>query len=407
MGRPHPRMSAFAALAASAVVITTTAVAADYDIFRPPLPMANHESALVGRYHLKKGAPTICPLVAEVTAPLKGWRNMMNLHLISNVSDVYVATSSVEAGVFSFDGVACQSYGPLSVVWTDRQEPPERTYGMMDFDQAVWRCGEDVQMNGIFVDHDVLDWVLYANGPNGLDCTYIAYASAPEREEVSAGGTVPAPNTTTGGGVVILNPQYGTKEGALPAPEESASCFPAAATVELADGSTAALGALPAGSTVRVGAGAHSDVFGWSHRQTGGRHAYVRLTHGDGAAAAASATRDLLLSPGHLVYANGVLVPARDVVVGDALATPGTGTGVSVVVAVGTAVAVGKVNPHTLHGDVVVDGVRVSTYKDALHPSVAHALLAPARAAYRAGLSAEPLGRLLYNGVPGWGRWRA
>ncbi|KAK1858516.1 hypothetical protein I4F81_001117 [Pyropia yezoensis] len=210
---------------------------------------------------------------------------------------------------------------------------------------------------------------------------------------------------------------FGTGEEAVegtPVPsDDEPACFPAAATVELADGSTTELAALSAGMAVRVAqgahTGAHSHVYGWSHRQLDGRHTYVRLSHVPEAAAGDErpAPRHLLLSPGHLLYVGGSLVPARSVRVGDALATPGVAGGVSRVVATGTTTAAGKVNPHTLSGDLLVDGVRVSTYTDALPTVVAHALLAPARAAFRAGLSVEPMGRLLYGGVPGWRRWWA
>ena len=47
----------------------------------------------------------------------------------------------------------------------------------------------------------------------------------------------------------------------------------------------------------------------------------------------------------------------------------------------------GLYNPHTLHGDVVVDGVLTSTYTGVVHPALAHALLAPLRQLYSAGLS--------------------
>ena len=411
MGGPRPRMLALAALMAAALVITTTAVAADYHLTRPPLPISDHEAALVGHFELSKDADANnsahCPSFAAVSAPLKGWRDLTRRYRGLEKSSLYRAEAVVDAGIFSFDGVACEAPDALFVYWYFSTKSPLRSYSFYLRPWASWQCGylrlDDISFTGRRRGLHSLRTL----GPNWFDCTYIATDSEPKREEVSAVGTGAAPNTTSGGGAENLHPRDGMKGDNSPSPEGTASCFPAAATVELADGSTAALGALPAGSTVRVGARTHSDVFGWSHRQTGGRHAYVRLTHVDGAGAPAAATRDLLLSPGHLVYANGMRVPARDVVVGDALTTPGTATRVSRVVAVGSAVAVGKVNPHTLHGDVVVDGVRVSSYTDALHPTVAHALLAPARAAYRAGLSAEPLGRLLYNGVPGWGGWRA
>ena len=43
-------------------------------------------------------------------------------------------------------------------------------------------------------------------------------------------------------------------------------------------------------------------------------------------------------------------------------------------------------NPHTLQGDIVVDGVLTSTYTAAFSPTLAHIVLAPLRAMYRAGV---------------------
>ena len=53
---------------------------------------------------------------------------------------------------------------------------------------------------------------------------------------------------------------------------------------------------------------------------------------------------------------------------------------------------VGLFNPQTKHGDIVVDGVRVSTYTHAVHRNMAHAMLAPFRLARaRLGLSMQLL----------------
>lgn len=46
---------------------------------------------------------------------------------------------------------------------------------------------------------------------------------------------------------------------------------------------------------------------------------------------------------------------------------------------------VGRYAPHTMGGDIVVNGVLVSTYTTAVHPVLAHVLLAPMRMLHRAG----------------------
>jgi hypothetical protein len=46
---------------------------------------------------------------------------------------------------------------------------------------------------------------------------------------------------------------------------------------------------------------------------------------------------------------------------------------------VSTEWAEGLYNPHTMHGDIVVDGVHTSTYTDSVAPALAHALLWPVR----------------------------
>lgn len=173
---------------------------------------------------------------------------------------------------------------------------------------------------------------------------------------------------------------------------DSGSCFPASAKVQLADGSHVPLHALPVGASVRVAAGvhdgAHSAVIGWSHKVGGVQSEFVAVTHSAG---------KLVLSPGHYVYVGGVAVTARSVRAGDVL-TLGDG-GVASVAEVGREVATGLYNAHTAHGDVVVDGVVVSTYTDAVHPVVAHALLAPVRLAVRLGV-VDPLGSFLYDARP-------
>jgi len=174
----------------------------------------------------------------------------------------------------------------------------------------------------------------------------------------------------------------------------SPSCFPAAAAVTRADGSTAAMADVVVGDALRVAVAAAGDagasrVYMFAHRLAGGTYDFVQLTTSDGAAPT------LTLSPGHLVYlADGRLVAAADVVPGDGLqrAAPlalggGAGNGTAAPPAVWVRAAShvqrrGLYNPLTLHGDLIVDGYRVSTFTTDVPPVVGAVLSAPLRALY-------------------------
>jgi len=138
---------------------------------------------------------------------------------------------------------------------------------------------------------------------------------------------------------------------------------------------------LAIGDKVRVAAGdvpaAFSPVFMFTHRLPTEPRAYVRLGLADGGALVASA--------GHYVYAGERLVAAAAVAIGDTLqvVAPGGGWTAVAVTSVSRVDAAGLYNPQTLHGDIIVDGVRASTFTVAVAPAVASKLLAPLRAVYR------------------------
>eukprot|EP00179_Madagascaria_erythrocladioides_P004759 CAMPEP_0198317132 /NCGR_PEP_ID=MMETSP1450-20131203/6725_1 /TAXON_ID=753684 ORGANISM="Madagascaria erythrocladiodes, Strain CCMP3234" /NCGR_SAMPLE_ID=MMETSP1450 /ASSEMBLY_ACC=CAM_ASM_001115 /LENGTH=411 /DNA_ID=CAMNT_0044020315 /DNA_START=150 /DNA_END=1385 /DNA_ORIENTATION=+ len=159
--------------------------------------------------------------------------------------------------------------------------------------------------------------------------------------------------------------------------ETIAECYPGSATVEIRDGGVKRMADLQLGDAVKTSDGQFSDVFFFSHRKTDGRNEYIRLASDD--------TDDVLeVSAGHLVYANGKLTPASKVAVGDSL-NRGDGSRVRVSM-IEKVVADGMYHPHTMQGDVVVNGFRTSGYTTAVAPQLAHVALAPLRVMYMMGV---------------------
>jgi Hint module len=177
----------------------------------------------------------------------------------------------------------------------------------------------------------------------------------------STGGAKNASNTTTSG----------NNSGS----PNSSSCFPADATVVTFAGAVKRMDELLAGDRVHVGRGQFSEVFMFTHKSADVAADFIVID------AALSGAR-LRVTPGHYLYVNEGLAAASTVVVGDAIEL--ADGSVDTVAAVSSAVLQGLYNPQTLQGDIVVDGVRASTYTTAVAPVFAHAVLTPLRAAYRA-----------------------
>jgi hypothetical protein len=155
-------------------------------------------------------------------------------------------------------------------------------------------------------------------------------------------------------------------------------CFPAAATVELENGSTKTMAEVQIGDRVLVAAGVYSPVYMFSHRLEAVKTAFVTVE-------AAGLATPLQLTPDHYLYVNGELATAATVTVGDAITLRDGAR--AAVTKVHTTWAQGLYNPHTLHGDIVVNGVTTSTYTQGIAPALAHAALWPVRALYAAGLA--------------------
>jgi preprotein translocase subunit YajC len=147
--------------------------------------------------------------------------------------------------------------------------------------------------------------------------------------------------------------------------------------VQLESGKVVTMDKLHIGDRVLVAPGQYSEVYLFTHRLPEAMAEVVKLST-DGA-------KQLRLTPNHYVYVNGTLAAAHVVQPGDKV-TLADGTQAAVV-NVTREMANGLFNPHTLHGDVVVDGIITSTYTQGIAPGLAHAALWPVRALYQAGIN--------------------
>ncbi|KAI0566877.1 hypothetical protein FGB62_5g53 [Gracilaria domingensis] len=163
--------------------------------------------------------------------------------------------------------------------------------------------------------------------------------------------------------------------------DDGSACFPAEATVELENGSFKTMETLELGDRVKVASGTFSPVFMFSHRMAGISYKFVRITTASG--------QSLALTKGHYLYVNGQMAAAESIRVGDFVETE---VGVVSVSSIESVVSRGLYNPQTIHGDIIVNGVRASTYTTAVETKTAHSLLLPLRAAFRfAGMTTSVL----------------
>jgi hypothetical protein len=158
------------------------------------------------------------------------------------------------------------------------------------------------------------------------------------------------------------------------ATKQSSACFPARATVMLENNSFIQMEELRVGHRVHVGQGIFSDVFMFTHRcrQSYKQFHVIKTTSG----------HNLTVTGDHYLYTNDMkLVSAESLRKGDSLMLEDGN--MSKISSVSFEWLYGLYNPHTLHGDIVVDGVRASTYTSRITPSFAHSILALFRTLYR------------------------
>ena len=157
--------------------------------------------------------------------------------------------------------------------------------------------------------------------------------------------------------------------------QAAASCFPAHSTVELENGSLQTMSNIKIGDKVLVAPNKYSEVYMFSHRSADSVSDFVKLE--------TSVNTTLLLTADHYLYLNSKLAAARLAKVGDTLLT-GDGSE-CLIVKVSSERATGLYNPHTLHGDIIVNGIKASSYTAAVAPTLAHGMLWPVRMLYALG----------------------
>lgn len=189
----------------------------------------------------------------------------------------------------------------------------------------------------------------------------------------------PSPNPN-----VTVSPSPTASASATPSPSvtedkpsKDKSCFPASAIVELESGKLVKMKGLKIGDRVRVGPSQFSTVIMFTHKDTRPVSQFVRVK--------TKSHHSISLSPGHYLHVKEGLKAAESVQIGDVL-TLSDGS-CSPVVAVDYVTSSGLFNPQTIDGRIVVDGVLASTYTTAIHPTLAHVLLAPVRFLFRLGLA--------------------
>ncbi|GAB0491432.1 hypothetical protein MMPV_002685 [Pyropia vietnamensis] len=256
-------------------------------------------------------------------------------------------------------------------------------------------------------------YLLLTPGPDSPGCIYAAVSDTNVKlEDINIGVDVLAPSeepVESGEPEMTTEPSEGPIGGGespppTPPPStEEPACFPASASVQMADGTVVRMDDLAVGDTLRTSPSTTGRVYFFSHADRLGVHSFVRLTTAAGAA--------ITLSRGHylpVVRAGGrgpaALTAASAVVAGDEL-TLASGQR-SPVVAVAAVSAVGLYAPHAVGGaGVVVDGVWASELTTAVTPAVATPALRVVRAvadlAARLGLT----GLRLPSGAGEWARF--
>lgn len=199
--------------------------------------------------------------------------------------------------------------------------------------------------------------------------------------QISANTTGSNMNGTDTSGAMINDPMDDSNgEGS------GGRCFPAYSTVELDTGRKIFMKDVQIGDRVRVSETDFSYILFFTHRLDAGDFDFLNLETADG--------RSISLTAKHLLYVNGELRTASSVRPNDLISDDSSLE--AQVTRVSKRNLPGLYNPHTLHGDIIVNGIRASCYTTEVPPRLAHFLLAPERLLFRA-FRVSLIGDMLHN----------
>lgn len=204
---------------------------------------------------------------------------------------------------------------------------------------------------------------------------------------------------------------YGELNITIPGSKEEESsvaddpaCFPANALVTLHSTDVVAIHRLSTHHRVLIAASSSApssyssnsgDVFSFSHRDSFTIARFIRLSF----STPSGRMNHLLLTGGHYIYRQQIslssnalptapipieLVPARQIRLGDSLLDSSNHP--LLITSVQHVYERGLYAPHTIQGELIVNGVRVSCFTTAVPPTVASVALAPLRLLHHAGL---------------------
>ncbi|CAN8073242.1 unnamed protein product [Agarophyton chilense] len=171
------------------------------------------------------------------------------------------------------------------------------------------------------------------------------------------------------------------------------SCFPASSTVQRSDGAIVQMEELRVGDEVLASSGKYSPIYTFSHRS---HDAYTEFVH------IRTKNHSLSLSSEHNLYVNGRMRYAGLVKEGEFVRGL---LGEERVLRVSREWQWGLYNPHTIDGEIVVDGVVCSCFTGAVSTGVAQGLLTPVRSAFSIGGTDWLLGWWLKDGLDSFLFW--
>lgn len=235
---------------------------------------------------------------------------------------------------------------------------------LADFANTVF---EKVRVKNLFVGRPVFENAVF-KGQEYIDG--ICCSVACKNIQCLCNVTHPSGNCPSGDRSVNVSKDALPKKG-------GAACFPEDAQITKHDGSVIRMSELERRDFIHSGEddGIASEIFFFSHRDRHSIHEYMHIIFDNGGS--------IKISEGHYLYVNGLLQVARIVQVGDMLRS-GADSGDRVKVkAVKKVHLRGAYAPTSMTGKLVVDGIVVSSFTEAVHPKWAERLLWPLKMAHR------------------------